>query len=68
VFSDSAALIAYLDEDPDDMDLAYKLITAAYMVYMGYCSEDEFYVDEATYYLNDCQELHYERSTDIDFG
>lgn len=67
-FANEQELVDYLDNDPDDIDLAYKLICAAYMKWYGYTEDDEFYVNCTTYYFNDNKDFHYERETDIDFG
>ena len=62
--------ISYLEEDKDGFCLAQKMVDAAYCTRKGIEIDDdtELYVDEQLYYFNDCRELHYEYSTDIDLG
>lgn len=57
-----------IDNDPNDLNLAYGLITADYMTKNGFDLDSQFYVDEKNYYFNDCMEFHYEYETDIDWG
>ena len=67
-FDNAQALVDYLDNDPNDLNLAYGLITAAYMTKNGFDLDSRIYVDFQKYYFNDCMEFHYEYETDIDWG
>lgn len=69
VYSSPEDFVVYLEEDPDDLQLADKIIYAAYATWLGYSIEndDPRIVREWTlYYFNDCMGLHYETETDID--
>ena len=67
-FTDAESFTQYLDEDPDDINLPYKIIAAAYCTYFdidlsGYprvCYKCQLY------YFNDYMDFHYEYETDID--
>lgn len=67
-FDNAQALVDYLDNDPHDLNLAYGLITAAYMTKCGFDLDSRVYVDFKDYYFNDCMDFHYEYNTDIDWG
>ena len=71
VYSSPEDFVVYLEEDPDDLNLASKIICAAYVMHLGYSIEndDPRIVREWTlYYFNDCMGLHYETESDIDLG
>lgn len=71
VYSSPEDFVVYLEEDPDDLQLADKIIYAAYATWLGYSIEndDPRIVREWTlYYFNDCMGLHYETESDIDLG
>lgn len=66
-FNNFDELTEYLDEDPDEINLAYYLVVAAYMKYGGWEPGDEVYADNKLYYFNcGSEDFHYEYETDID--
>ena len=70
-YTGSEDFSAYLAEDPDDLNLAYKIICAAYALYNGYDLTDEdtcFAAEEQWYRLEDGMGLSYDIKMDIDFG
>ena len=69
-FKTAEDFIAYLDDEYDGICLAPKMVAAAYCAKKGIeiDEETELYVDEQLYYFNDCRNVHYEYSTDIDLG
>ena len=70
-YTGSEDFSAYLAEDPDDLNLAYKIICAAYALYNGYDLTDEdtcFAAEEQWYRLEDGMGLSYDIEMDIDFG
>ncbi len=69
-FETANDFIAYLDDDGDDLLLAQKMVAAAYCTQQGIeiNDETELSVEEQLYYFNDCRDVHYEYSTDIDLG
>ena len=69
-FKTAEDFIAYLDDDDDGLLLAQKMVAAAYCTNQAIEIDDEteLYVDSQLYYFNDCRDVHYEYSTDIDLG
>lgn len=69
-FKTAKDFIAFLDDDDNDLALAYYMICAAYCTKYGIAIDDdtELYVEDQLYYFNDSRDVHYERSTDIDLG
>lgn len=69
-FNTAEDFVSYLDSDDDELNLAQKMIAAAYCTKQGIEIDDdtELYVDEQLYYFNDCRGVHYEYSIDIDLG
>ena len=70
-YTGSEDFSAYLAEDPDDLNLAYKIVCAAYALYNGYDLTDEdtcFAAEEQWYRLEDGMGLSYDIEMDIDFG
>ena len=71
VYSSPEDFVVYLEEDPDDLHLANKIICAAYALYNGYDLTDEdtcFAAEEQWYRLEDGMGLSYDIKMDIDFG
>ena len=75
-FQDADSLIKYLDEDPDGLSLAYKIVAAAYCACLEIEIEEDTRIvrDSVLYYFN-CNgfpngfgDFHYEYETDIDLG
>jgi len=69
-FDSAQDFVKYLDDDPDEIGLPYKMIAAAYCTCQGIEIKDDtqMNVDEQLYYFNDSRDVHYEYSTDIDLG
>lgn len=69
-YIDAESFIQYMDDQPDDINLAQIIIAAAYCAFCGIEIDDDTreMVDFQLYYFNDCQDLHYEYETDIDLG
>ncbi len=69
-YVDADCFINYLEEQPDDINLAQILVVAAYCAFYGIEIDDDTreVADFQIYYFNDCQDLHYEYETDIDLG
>ena len=71
VYSSPEDFVVYLEEDPDDLHLANKIICAAYALYNGYDLTDEdtcFAAEEQWYHLEDGMGLSYDIEMDINFG
>jgi hypothetical protein len=64
------AAAGFIKDEDDDLQLASKIVNAAYCTRKGIEIDDdtELYVDEQQYYINDSRDFHYEYESDIDFG
>lgn len=69
-FATPEDFIAYLEDEDQELLLAQKMVAAAYCTSQGIEIDEDttLYVDEQLYYFNDCRDVHYEYSTDIDLG